>query len=125
MTETPDNLLGIISPEIISIMLTIKQMQKRMKEPDMVNLEYVRVYDQLSREFDDFFTRQTNIFVSVIRGEDFKTLSSVLFYKDKQLRGLVTEEELSKGLAEKYLPPDLKAISDANIKEMKERGESI
>jgi len=94
-----------------------------MKDPDMVNLEYVRVYDQLGREFDDFFTRHTSIFVSVIRGEDLKTLSSVLFYKDKQLRGLVTEDELSKGLAEIFLPPDLKAKSDANLKEMKERGE--
>jgi len=120
---TSEQLLGITSLEVINIMKTIKQIQKRMKDPDVSKLEYIRVYDQLGREFDDFFTRYTNIFISVIRGEDLTTLASVLYYKDQVLRGLVTEEELSDKLAKKYLPTHLKAESDARIKEMKARGE--
>ena len=118
-----DQLLGITSPEVINIMKTIKQIQKRMKDPDVVKLEYIRVYDQLGREFDDFFTRYTSIFISVIRGEDLATLASVLYSKDQVLRGLITEAELADKLAKKYFPAHLKAESDARLKEMKAKGE--
>lgn len=118
-----DQLLGITSPEIINIMKTIKLIQKRMKMTDIANLEYIRVYDTLSKEFDTFFTRYTSMFISVIRGENLTTLASVLYYKDQVLRGLITEQELADKLAAKYFPANLKAESDAKLKEMKERGE--
>jgi hypothetical protein len=104
-------------------MKTIKKIQNRMKDSDVTNLEYIRVYDKLGKEFDHFFNRYTNIFVKVVRGENLKTIASVLFYKDKVNRGLITEAELSDKLAQKYLTPEMKAQSDAKLKEMKSRGE--
>ena len=128
MSELKTNVTGtdlkeITSPSIISIMKTIKQIQKRMKDPDISELEYIRVYDTLSKEFEDFFDRYTGIFIKVIRGENLSTVASVLYYKDKVDRGLMSQEELSDLLAKKYLPADLKAQSDAKLKEMKEKGE--
>lgn len=113
-----NELKEIISPNVIYIMKTIKAIQRRMKDPDMVNQEYIRVYDALGREFSDFSDKYTAIFTKIIRGENLNTVASVLYYKDKVDRGLMTEEELSSMLAEKYLPTHLKAESDAKIKEM-------
>lgn len=118
-----DQLKGIKSPDVIYIMRTIKEIQKRMKDPDIKNLEYIRVYDILGKEFDHFFNRYTGIFVRVIRGEDLSTLASALYYKDQVLRGLITEEQLADKLASKYLPTNLKDESDAKLKEMREKGE--
>jgi len=116
-------LKGIKTPEIIDIMRTIKQIQKRMKDPDVSGLEYIRVYDKLGREFDSFFNRYTGIFVKVIRGENLNTLASVLYYRDQMARGLITEDQLRDQLASKYLPAHLKAESDIKLKEMQEKGE--
>jgi len=123
LNPTDAQLKTIQSPEILYIMRTIKQIQKRMKDPDMRTLEYIRVYDQLGKEFTAFFERYTGIFISVIKGESLRTLASVLYYKDQVLRGLISEEELGDKLAKKYLPPELKAQSDARLREMKEKGE--
>lgn len=120
---TDNDLQSIKSTEIINMMRTIKAIQKRMKDPDIICLEYIRVYDQLGREFNDFFEKYTSIFVKVIRGENLNTLASVLYYKDQVLRGIITEAELSDKLATKYLPAKLKAESDAKLKEMKDKGE--
>jgi len=120
---TDDQLKSITTPEVLNIMRTIKQIQKRMKEPDVAKLEYIRVYDQLGREFDDFFTRYTGIFVNVIRGEKLNTIASVLYYKDQEAKGLITEAELADKLAKKYLPANLKAESDKQLKNMKRNGE--
>ena len=123
ITVTDDDLKNITTPSVINIMTTIKAIQKRLKDPDIAGLEYIRVYDQLGREFDDFFTKYTGIFVKVIRGESLSTIASVLYYKDKVARGLITEEELADRLAKKYLPADLKSESDAKLKELKAKGE--
>ena len=120
---TNEQLKGITTPETIHIMKTIKQIQRRMKDPDMVHLEYIRVYDQLSREFDPFFNRYTGIFTKVVKGENLNTLASVLYYKDQVSRGLITEEELRDRLARKFLPPELKAQADIKMQEMKAKGE--
>lgn len=120
---TDQDLREIKHPEIIEIMRTIKKIQNRMKDPDVKDLEYIRVYDKLGKEFDDFFTRNTGIFVRVIRGENLATLASVLYYRDKVLRGLMTQEEIADKLANKFLPAHLKAESDIKLKEMRARGE--
>ena len=122
---TDAELKEITTPDVMYIMQTIKAIQKRMKDPDIVNLEYIRVYDQLGKEFDDFFNSYTGIFVKVIRGENLSTLASVLYYKDKVARGLITEEELADKLAHKYLPANLKSESDARLKELKDKGELL
>lgn len=123
LAVTSEQLKSITDPQVIWIMKTIKQIQKRMKEPDIAKLEYIRVYDQLGKEFNHFFETYTDIFVKVIRGENLRTLASVLYYKDQVSRGLITEAKLADILATKFLPPELKAESDAKLKEMKERGE--
>jgi hypothetical protein len=116
-------LADITTPSVINILRTIKAIQKRMKDPDVSGLEYIKVYDKLGKEFPDFFDTQTKIFTKVIRGENLNTVASVLYYKDKVERGLITESQLSELLAKKYLPEHLKNESDAKIKEMKDNGE--
>ena len=123
MSISNNELNEITSPAIIYIMRTIKQIQKRMKDPDCANLEYIKLYDKLGNEFQMFFDTYTKIFIKVIRGENLNTLASVLYYKDKVNRGLITEAQVSELLATKYLPEELKAQSDAKIKEMKDKGE--
>lgn len=118
-----NELKDITSPNVIYILQTIKTIQKRMKDPDLVGLEYIRIYEKLCEEFTDFSDRYTHIFTKVIRGENLNTLASVLYYKDRVEKGLITETQLSELLAKKYLPSHLKAESDAKIKEMKERGD--
>lgn len=114
--------LGITSPHTVYMLKTIKNIQKRMKDPDIVNLEYVRVYDILGKEFSYFADVHTRIFTKVIRGESFNTIAPILFYKDKIEKGSMTEQELSNMLAEKYIPKHLKEESDAKIKEMSQNG---
>ena len=116
-------LRDITSPNVVYIMRTIKAIQKRMKDPDIVNLEYIRVYDTLGKEFLDFFDNNTAIFTKVIRGENLNTIASVLYYKDKVDRGLITEEQVSNMLMKKFLPTQLREEAEAKMKEMKERGE--
>ncbi|XWV26244.1 hypothetical protein QJ857_gp0832 [Tupanvirus soda lake] len=122
-TISNNELCDITTPSVIYIMKTIKSIQKRMKDPDVVNLEYIRVYDKLGKEFPEFFDKYTAIFTKVIRGENLNTVASVLYYKDKVERGLMTEQQLSDMLAKKFLPSHLKEESDAKIKEMKDKGE--
>lgn len=113
-----DQIKGIQSPEIILICKTIKQMQKRLKDDDIVGLEYIRVYDKMSKEFEFIFNRHTEIFTKVIRGIDLEILASILYYKDQINRGLLTEKELSDMLAKKYLPEHLKMDADRKMAEM-------
>lgn len=109
----------IKSPSVIAIFKTIKAIQKRLNDPDITNLGYSSVYNILGEEFKDFSDKHTTIFTKVVRGENLNTVVSVLFYKDKVERGLITEEELSNILATKFLPEHLKKESDAKIQEMK------
>ena len=119
-----DDLKEITTPSVLYIMKTIKAVQKRMKDPDLVNLAYIQVYTQMEKEFADFADDHTRIFTKVVRGENLNTIASVLYYKDKVARGLMTEEALSELLATKYLPTHLKQEADAKMKEMKEKNMS-
>lgn len=114
---------SITSPNVMYIIKTIKDIQKRMKDSDVENLEYIEVYDKLGKEFLYFFDTYTNIFTKVVKGEDLHTIASALYYKDKIEKGLITEPQLSELLANKYLPSHLKEEADAKIKMMKDNGE--
>ncbi len=118
-----DELGGITTPHVVYMIQTIKQIQKRMKDTDLVNLEYPRVYDALSKEFDDFFNRHTSIFIKVTRGENLDILASALYYQDQVAKGLITEAEVADKVAKRYMPEHLKKESDINLKEMKKNGE--
>lgn len=118
---TDSDLLDIKSKKVIEILKTIKQIQKRMKDPEIQKLEYIEVYDLLSKEFEEFCDNNTTIFTKVVRGEDLNLIASILYYKDKVERGIITEAELSEILAKKYLPANLKNLSDMKIREMKQK----
>lgn len=121
-TSSKVELLGITTPWVIDIIMTIKAIQKRMKDPDVVGLEYIRVYDKLGKEFPKFFDENTKIFTKVIRGDNFNTIGPILYYQDQIAKGNITESELSNLVADKFLTKEQKAESDAKIKEMRESG---
>lgn len=109
---------GITSPQVIYILKTIKAIQKRMKDPDLVNVEYIRVYDKLSIEFEYFIEKYTDIFTKVVRGESLATIGSVLFHKNKMDNGGTSQEKLRDALMEKYWPENLKNEAKEKMKEM-------
>lgn len=115
-------LSDIHSPEIIHIMKTIKAIQRRMKDPDISKLPYIHAYDTLAKEFSYFSDRYTQIFTMVVRGSNLNTLTAALYYKDKVMRGLMTEEQLSTMLKEKYLTPEQIATAEENLKKMRAEG---
>jgi hypothetical protein len=117
--EVSYSLSDIQSPEVLDIIKTIKAIQQRMKDDDNKKLDSLRLYDKLSYEFNDFFERYTKIFVQVIKCENMRTIASVLYYKDLQLRGLITEAQISEKLAATYLTPEMKDLADKKINEMK------
>ena len=125
LKTNPDSseMADITTPSVLYVMHSIKALQKRMKDPDLVNAEYIRVYDILGREFQTFADSYTAIFTKVIRGESLSTIASALYYKDRIARNLIKEAELSEMLAEKYLPAHLKQESDQKIREMRESGQ--
>lgn len=118
-----EQLLSISTPEVLYIMKMIKKIQTRMKDPEFINVEHIRVYDQLGREFDNFFNMYTGIFVKVVKGENLDIIASALYYKDQVAKGLITEEHLADKVATKYLPEKLKAESDIKLKSMKDDGQ--
>lgn len=109
----------IKSDEISYIIKTIRSIQLRLKDPDIIKLDYAHQYDKLSYEFNHFFENYYHFYLKVLRGENMATIATILFYKDKINQGLMTEESLSDALASKYFTPELKSKSDEKINEMK------
>jgi hypothetical protein len=112
----------ITEPEMVNIILTMKQIRTRMKHPSVKHLDFIHMYDQLGREFNDFFERYTGIFVKIIKGDDLRVLVSALYYKDRISKGLTTEAALADRLATIHIGEDKKKESDIRLKEMKENG---
>lgn len=110
----------ITTPYVLAIMRIIKQIQQRMKDPDIVDLDYPRMYNKLSLEFDEFFNKFTSIFVKVTRGESLNIIAANLYYLDKVAKGEMEESAVADMVATKYLPKHLKEESDLKLKEMKE-----
>lgn len=102
--KTIPELPFIRDPDLVNILKTIKQIQARMKKPDLVNEGYAVVYETLLDEFPDFSTKYNSIFLNVIRGDKIESLATVLYYRSKVVNGEITEEELSQKLASQYLP---------------------
>ncbi|AZL89347.1 hypothetical protein QKC54_gp0482 [Megavirus baoshan] len=125
MSKNNSNQFGITDPKALEILSTIKKIQQRMKDPDVINLEYIRIYDKLGREFEEFSDQYTDIFTKIIRGEKLDIIASVIYYMDKIYKGNMTEEELSDMLATRFLPAHLKADADAKMKEMKNSNVNI
>jgi hypothetical protein len=117
---SPEEMTQIKSPYVLAIIKIIKQIQARMKDPDLKDLEYSRLYDTLSKEFDEFFNKFTNIFIKVTRGESLDIIAANLYYLDQVVQGKISEAQVADMLATQYLPAHLKADSDAKLKEMKE-----
>lgn len=114
--------IDFANPTLLQIVTTIKSIQKRMKDPDLVNAEYIYVYDKLGKEFPYLFDNHTAIFTKVIRGEDLYVVAANLYYKDKIDRGLFTEAELRELLAKKYLGDDLSKKAAEEVERLKSEG---
>lgn len=95
-------MFNITSPQVLYIIETIKKIQKRMKESDLINSSYIEVYDTITKEFSNFSDNYTSIMTSVVKGENLNTIASILYYKDLHEKGLITEAELADSLAKKY-----------------------
>lgn len=95
-------MFNLSSPQVLYIIDTIKKIQKRMKEPDLINSPYIEVFDTISKEFSSFSDNYTYIMTLVVKGENLNTVASILYYKDLHEKGLITEEELANSLAKKY-----------------------
>jgi len=116
---TEAELLNIKSPELVFVIQTIKSMQRRMKEPDLIVEEYAVVHNTLADEFPEFFEKHPTIFVKTIRNESMDIIASTLFHKEQINLGLLTEEEFADKLATQFLPKNLKEESDRILKEQK------
>lgn len=92
------NSLG--TPEMIAVVLTIKEVQKRIKE--LADQNYMAMYSIVDTEFSDFAERYTFLFVRVTKGQDLPELASLLYARDHFLRGLITESQLQKDLAKHF-----------------------
>lgn len=112
------DMASIESPQMKVVVTTIKEIQKRLKDSDIKNLEFSRAYDILSNEFNDFFLKYTSIFIKVIRGEDLATVAAVIFYKDKVLSGKLSETDVMNMTMAKFLPENLQADAKKKMAEM-------
>lgn len=114
---------GIKCKNILYIIATIKRIQSRMKDSDMVDKDFVTVYNKLAHEFVPFSDDYAKIFDNVVKGKNINQIANLLFYKDRVDRGLTSESVVSNVVAERFLPTDLKTQSDIKIREMQQRGE--
>lgn len=131
----------IISPSVKFLYDTVRAIRKRIEEPGIRTLTFPEIYQKMSEEFPTFADQQPRMFVRLIETTKPETseaqkktiidnIVSVLYYRDRVVRGLMTEEEVADIVAGKYLTPELKAESDRRLKAMREaaqkkaRGES-
>lgn len=105
--------LDIATSNNIYILTTIKAIQKRMKDPDLVYEPFPKVYNKLSFEFPTFFEKNGDIFTKVVRGESLATLACVVFYEDKVRRGIITQESVNKMIEERYIAENLRQSKSA------------
>ena len=97
--------MNIIQSESVrKLVKTIKSIQKRMMDSDLVSAEYITVYSVLSEEFKDFSDSYPELFKKVTSGTDIQTVSSILYFRDRYERGLITEEQLAQMLNKRYIP---------------------
>ena len=96
--------IDITTPEILAIIHTIKQIQKRMKDPDNSGLNYANCREKLSDEFSTFVQQYPGIFEKVLKCQNLGVTAASLFMKDKVMKGEVNETELANSLGSKFLP---------------------
>lgn len=109
-----------ITPSILHIIKTIKQIQERKRDPAISKLEFTEMYSILSEEFSDFADQYTTIFSTVIRGERLDMVARSLYYKDQLLRGLITEEEIADKIAATVIPLNLRTDVDDALSRIKQ-----
>lgn len=116
MTElkkvTDCDLNRITSPSVKNIILTMKKIQARMKEPDVVNLSYMDRYTLMTIEFTQFAERYGTIFSKLVGGGDgdLELIAQILYYKDKEEKGIISEDKIFKMVEETYLSDKIKTM---------------
>lgn len=111
-TSTKTDLPNIKSALVTGIILSIKQIQKRLKDPDVACLSYYEALEKMTSEFTQFATDHGSIFTKVVGCEDLSTIASILYYKDKVDSGAMTESEVSSLVNKKYIPEKLLKIPE-------------
>jgi predicted unusual protein kinase regulating ubiquinone biosynthesis (AarF/ABC1/UbiB family) len=120
----------ILTPSIRHLFDTVRAIRKRLLDPKLSSLSFPEIYQKLSDEFPSFSSEQPRMFVRLVettkpettpeeRQKIFDRITSILYYRDKVMRGLMTEEEVADIVAGKFLTPELKAESDRRLKEMR------
>lgn len=97
----------IKSTQIIYIISSIKNIQHRMLEPELINADYATVYSVLQSEFNDFYEKYDKIFKLVVDGENLYTVASILYFKNKCDQGLASEQEVADMVNSKFIPENL------------------
>ena len=107
--------IAIKSPDLLNILKNIRQIWHRLNDDDVKCLPIMHQLDKISREHDDFGKNHEKILTSIVladgtdaRIKALSTIISVIYYKEKERQGLVTEGECSEMLTNKFFPENLK-----------------
>lgn len=106
--ELNNNTKNKLSGTALYIIITVKEMQKRMLDQDLVNEEFAVNYDRLSREFNDFFEKYPNIFSLVVKCKDPYVLAQIVYFYSKCMKGEKSEEEIANMVFSKLHKPNQK-----------------
>lgn len=111
---------GIKSPVVIRILTDIREMRRRLRDPDLANQGFAVCYQKLSEEFDWLFRTQHRLFMRIVEKNEtaIQNLLGVLYYQDQVYQGKKTEREVADIPAKKYLPAHLKDESDRKLAEI-------
>lgn len=121
----------IISPSVKILFDTVRAIKIRINQNDVKTLSFPEIYQKMTDEFPTFASQQPRMFVRLIettkpemtpveKQKVMDNICSVLYYRDKVVRGLITEEEVADIVAGRYLTPELKAESDRLLKKMRD-----
>lgn len=123
LNPSVEKLSAIRSPKIKQLAVTIKQIRRRMQDPDIACLSTPQRYEKLSYEFNDFFERYTRIYTKVVMNESLSVIASCLYYYDQVEQGNITEKEITDGLVDKFFPENLKKEYQDKMAEMEQHSE--
>ena len=93
--ELNKELINKLNGTSLYILKTVKDIQKRMLDPDLVDKEFAINCNVLSIEFNDFFEKYPNIFSLIIKGKDPYVVAQIIYFYSKYMNGEKTEKEIA------------------------------
>src|SRR5690625_3952520 len=104
----PNELSFINNQEIKDIILTIKEIQKRMNLHQESSMKFPVMYEKLTNEFKSFSKNFPFIFDMVLHNKSLETIASALYYRNRMENNEINEKQITKQLVDKYFPDDIK-----------------